>query len=57
MLMMTLHAVLVGVFFAFLTREDRRGRTMVFLKVSGGMMAGALVLAWFMYFYPIQGVR
>ena len=50
-------ASLVGVFFAFLTQDTSRGRRRVFLKIFGGMIVGALALAWIMYPYPIQGAR
>lgn len=55
--LMLLHATLVGVFFAFLTQDTGRGRRRVFLKVFGGMVLGALALAWVMYPYPLQGTR
>ena len=54
---MVLHAVLVGVFFAFLARDARRDRWRLFSMVFGGMLAGALALAWFMYPYPVQGMQ
>ena len=52
-LLLCLHALLVGVFFAYLTREENRGRARVFGMVAGGMILGALVLAWMMYPFPI----
>jgi len=55
--LMLLHATLVGVFFAFLTQDTTSGRRRVFLKIFGGMVVGALALAWIMYPYPIQGAR
>ena len=55
--LMLLHAGLVGVFFAFLTQDTARARRRVFLKIFGGMVVGALALAWIMYPYPIQGAR
>jgi hypothetical protein len=54
-LIMGLHSLLVAVFFAFLTRDGLRPRLKVTLVLFAGMMAGALVLAWLMYPYPIQG--
>ena len=53
--LMALHALLVGVFFAFLTRERTLDRVRVFSLVFFGMLLGALALAWFMYPYPVQG--
>ena len=43
------------VFFAFLTREGLRARLKVGVYLFAGMMIGALLLAWLMYPYPIQG--
>lgn len=54
---MALHAALVGVFFAFLARDDRRDRWRLFSMVFGGMLFGALALAWLMYPYPLQGTQ
>jgi len=53
--LMALHALLVGVFFAFLTRERALDRLRVFSLVFLGMLLGALALAWLMYPYPVQG--
>jgi hypothetical protein len=55
LLLMALHALLVAVFFAFLTRDRRAERLRVFLLVFVGMLIGALALAWLMYPYPAQG--
>ena len=52
---MVLHVILVGVFFAFLTRNRVSGRWRVFLMIFFGMVMGALALAWFMFPYPVQG--
>ena len=54
-LIMGLHSLLVAVFFAFLTREGLRARLKVGVYLFAGMMIGALLLAWLMYPYPIQG--
>jgi hypothetical protein len=53
--LMALHALLVGAFFAFLTRERSLDRLRVFSMVFIGMLLGALALAWLMYPYPVQG--
>jgi hypothetical protein len=53
--LMALHALLVGLFFAFLTREKMLDRLRVFSLVFLGMLLGALALAWLMYPYPVQG--
>jgi len=55
LLLMMFHAVLVGAFFAFLTRDEQRERWQLFFMVSGGMLFGALALAWLMFPYPVQG--
>ncbi|MFQ5669603.1 MAG: hypothetical protein ACE5HD_03665 [Acidobacteriota bacterium] len=55
LLLMGLHALLVGVFFAFLTQTRPARRWKVFLFIFCGMLLGALALAWFMYPYPVQG--
>lgn len=55
LLLMVFHALLVGVFFAFLARERRSERWRLFFLVFFGMLFGALALAWFMYPYPVQG--
>jgi len=54
-LIMTLHSLLVAVFFAFLTRDGFMPRLRIGLFLFAGMMMGALLLAWFMYPYPVQG--
>jgi hypothetical protein len=51
-LLMTWHAFLVAVFFAFLWREDARSRKRLFLKTFGIMMGIGLVLGWLMYPFP-----
>ncbi|MFQ5720618.1 MAG: hypothetical protein ACE5IK_13850 [Acidobacteriota bacterium] len=55
LLVMTLHAALVGIFFAFLTREGKQERARMFVTIFAGMLIGALALAWLMYPYPLQG--
>jgi hypothetical protein len=54
-LVMTLHSLLVAVFFAFLTRDGLRPRLKVSVFLFAGMMTGAMLLAWLMYPYPVQG--
>lgn len=54
-LVMGLHSLLVAVFFAFLTREGLMPRLKRGLYLFAGMMTGAMLLAWLMYPYPIQG--
>jgi hypothetical protein len=55
LLLMVVHAGLVAMFFAFLTRERTVARLRAFLFIFFGMLAGALALAWLMFPYPVQG--
>jgi len=49
---MVLYALLLAVFFAALWKRDRRQQTMLFLKVFVGLVGGAIVVGWIMYFLP-----
>jgi hypothetical protein len=51
-LLLVWHALLVGVFFAFLWRSDRAGRRRLFLKTFLIMVGGAILLGWLMYPFP-----
>ena len=51
-LLMTWHALLVSLFFAFLWRNDARDRKILFLKTFLIMMVGALLLGWLMLPFP-----
>lgn len=50
--LMTLYAVVLGVFFATLWRRERRDQRRLFLQVFGGLMGGAILLGWLMYLLP-----
>lgn len=50
--LMLLYAALLGVFFAALWKRGLREQTRFFLKVFGGLVGGAILLAWLMYFLP-----
>jgi hypothetical protein len=50
--LMTLYALVLGVFFATLWRRERRDQRKLFLQVFGGLMGGAILLGWLMYFFP-----
>jgi uncharacterized membrane protein YfcA len=50
--LMTLYALLVGVFFALLWRRGRKEQTRLFLQIFLGMMLGAILLGWLMYSLP-----
>lgn len=51
-LLMTLYAFLVSLFFAVLTRRRRKEQVRLFLTLFLGLMGGGLALAWLMYFFP-----
>lgn len=51
-LLMTLYATQVSVFFAVLWRRKPRDQGKLFLQLFLGMMVGGLVLAWLMYPLP-----
>lgn len=46
------YSTLVAVFFAVLVRRDRREQIKMFAWVSGGMVLGALALAFLMFPFP-----
>jgi cytochrome bd-type quinol oxidase subunit 2 len=52
LLLMTLHAMLVAVFFTFLWKSEKRERVVYFLKVFGALLLGAIALGWLMYPFP-----
>lgn len=51
-LLLVLHALLVGLFFALLWRREPRAQVKLFLQVFLGMVGGGLALAWLMYPFP-----
>lgn len=50
--LMTLYAVLLGVFFATLWKRQRAEQVRLFLKIFVSLVGGALLLGWLMYFFP-----
>ena len=52
LLLMTLYALLVSAFFAFLWRHDARARWKLFLQLFLGMVLGGIVVGWLMYPFP-----
>jgi hypothetical protein len=52
LLLMSLHALLIAVFFSFLWKPDRRERFVYFWKVFGALLLGAIALGWLMYPFP-----
>ncbi len=51
-LLMTLYAVIVSLFFAFLWRRETRGRVRLFSQLMLGLLGGGILLSWLMYFFP-----
>jgi hypothetical protein len=51
-LIMTVYALLVSIFFAFLWRNERRERLLLFAKILGALIVGGLAVAWLMYPFP-----
>lgn len=52
--LMFVHALILGLFFAFLWKEDRQGRLRLFLQVFLGLFFGGIALAWLMYWFPTK---
>jgi uncharacterized membrane protein YfcA len=52
LLLMTLYAFLVSLFFAVLWRYEAKDRVRLFLQIFLGMMLGAFALGWLMYPFP-----
>lgn len=50
--LMTLYAVLLGVFFATLWKRQRGEQARLFVKIFLSLVGGALLLGWLMYFFP-----
>jgi len=50
--LMLLYATLLGLFFAVLWKRERGEQARFFLKVFAGLVGGAIVLGWLMYFLP-----
>lgn len=51
-LLMTVYALIVSMFFAFLWRRTRAARTRLFVQLFIGLMGGGILLAWLMYAFP-----
>ena len=49
-----LFSTMVATFFAFLTKDDRRGRWRIGLLLAGAMIGLSLALAWIMYPFPVR---
>jgi hypothetical protein len=46
------HSLLISVFFAYLWRNEARGRRIMFLKTFLIMVLGGLLVGWLMYPFP-----
>ena len=51
-LIMTVYALLVSIFFAFLWRNEGRDRLALFGKIFAALVVGGLAVAWLMYPFP-----
>ncbi len=51
-LLLVWHALLIGVFFAFVWRSDAAGRRRLFAKTFFIMVVGAILFGWLMYPFP-----
>lgn len=52
LLLMTLYALIVSTFFAFLWRKTRAQRLRLFLQLFVGLLGGGILLAWLMFPFP-----
>jgi hypothetical protein len=52
LVLMAIYALLLGSFFALLWRHGARPRVKLFLQIFLGMMGGAVLVGWLMYFFP-----
>ena len=52
LLLMTLYALLISVFFALLWRRDRGQQLRLFMQLFLGLMLGGLAIGWLMYPFP-----
>ncbi|MCS7182808.1 MAG: hypothetical protein NZ869_06825 [Thermoanaerobaculum sp.] len=50
--LMTLHALLLAVFFSFLWKKDAAERRRYLIKVFLILLGGAVALGWLMYPFP-----
>ena len=50
--LMLVYALLLSLFFAALWRRERRAQIRLFAELFGGLIGGAVVLGWLMYFFP-----
>ena len=50
--LMLVYALLLSLFFATLWRRERREQARLFVELFGGLVGGAIVLGWLMYYLP-----
>ncbi|MEM8960086.1 MAG: hypothetical protein AAGD38_01285 [Acidobacteriota bacterium] len=52
LMLMVIHAALIGAFFSLLWRRQWKAQLFLFLKIFLGLSLGAVALGWLMYFFP-----
>lgn len=52
--LMFVHALILGLFFAFLWKEERQARLRLFFQVFLGLFLGGIALGWLMYWFPTK---
>lgn len=53
-ILMFIYAVAVGIFFALLWKEERREQIKTFVTIFVSLFVGGIVLAWFMFPFPLR---
>jgi hypothetical protein len=49
---MVLYALILALFFSALWRRERPAQLRLFAQIFGGLVGGAIVLGWLIYFFP-----
>ena len=52
--LMFFYAVLTGIFFALLWKDEKRERIRLFLIVFASLFIGGIALAWLMFPFPLR---
>jgi hypothetical protein len=52
--LMFFYAVLTGIFFALLWKQEKRERIRLFILVFCSLFFGGIALAWVMYPFPLR---
>lgn len=50
--LMLVYALLLSLFFATLWRREHRAQRRLFFELLGGLVGGAIVLGWLIYYFP-----